>query len=216
MSIPSHLPWQFSTSPHQCNLYCLMVLLVIILPYQLINGNLYRYTGQGLNCRMKLRRKIMASLLRKWFAPFKFQVPLSRALCFSFESFVLLVEGSRAHNGSLLEKSSGSSATRLHRTRSRRPYSFFAGGGCGTRRRLSCGQSVNFREGRPIKFWDFFAYFYQEIIPWTGSEISQSDIINGSRCSDLGDQKYFLQIRILFSCITGLCLWEVYFFFHII
>ena len=83
----------------------------------------------------------------------------------------------------------------------------------GTRQRLSCGRSVNFREGRPIKCWDFFPYFYQEIIPWTGSEINQSHIINGSRCSDLDDQKYFLQMCILFSCITGLCLWEGVFFF---
>jgi hypothetical protein len=80
----------------------------------------------------------------------------------------------------------------------------------GTRRRLSCGQSVNFREGRPIKCWDFFPYFYQEIIPWTGSEINQSHIV---------DALTLMIKNISFRCVSYfpallVCACErVYFFF---
>ena len=70
---------------------------------------------------------MMWSTLRKWLplhSSFWFH---SHALCFSFESFVQRVEGVRSHNGSLLDDSSGSSATRLHSARSW-TCSFFSGG----------------------------------------------------------------------------------------
>lgn len=50
-----NFPFPFPTTTG--NLCCLMVITVIILTYQLINGNLYYYTRQGLNYRMKSHDK---------------------------------------------------------------------------------------------------------------------------------------------------------------
>ena len=139
--------------------------------------------------------------------PFKFQVPLT---CIVLFIWVVCPVGWRVQSPQWLWEQCHSAAP------CQVPNLLLLCWRAGTRRQLSCGQSVNFREGRPIKCWDFSPYFYQEIIPWTGSEINQSHIISESRCSDLGDQKYFLRIRMVFSCVTGLCLWEGVFYFFIL
>lgn len=110
------------------------------------------------------------STLRKWLplhSSFWFH---SHALCFSFWSFVLYAEGCRPHNGSLLDESSGSSATRLHSARSWTCSSFGRGlahaNGFHERNLLTSGKSA-------YQVLRLFPHFFQEIIPQTGSEISQ-------------------------------------------
>jgi hypothetical protein len=52
--------------------------------------------------------------------------------------------------------------------------------------------SVNFRDSRPNKCWDFFCHFNQERIPQTRNEITQNCVIHTNGCSDLGNEKHFL------------------------
>lgn len=130
---PPHLPppdnflLGFPTSARHP--YSLIVITAIIFTYQPRNGNWDYYSRQGLNWGAKFHGKHNTARwpLGKWLRCIQVPSPTHEHCAFSFEPFVLRVEGSRSHNGSLLDDCSGRRATRLHGARSR-SGSFFSGG----------------------------------------------------------------------------------------